>query len=45
MARSSGEATTLSIVYSGFGKTVNVTAPPADQVGDVTGFRGLLGGH
>jgi len=45
MASPSGETGTLSVVYSGFGKTVNVTAPPADQVGDVTGFQGLLGGH
>jgi hypothetical protein len=45
LATPAGESTTMSIVYSGFGKKVDVTAPPADQVGDVTGFQGLLGGH
>jgi LppX_LprAFG lipoprotein len=42
---SAGENTTLSIVYSDFGKAVSVSAPPADQVGDATAFKGMLGGH
>jgi hypothetical protein len=45
LGTSAGESTTLSIVYSGFGKAVSVSAPPADQVGDITGFQGMFGGH
>jgi hypothetical protein len=45
LARSTGESTTLSVVYSDFGKTVSVSAPPADQVGDISALQGMFGGH
>jgi hypothetical protein len=45
MASPGGQNTALSVVYSEFGKTIHVSAPPADQVGDVTGFAGMFGGH
>ncbi|MCW2913684.1 MAG: hypothetical protein JWN52_1752 [Actinomycetia bacterium] len=45
LATSAGETTTLSIVYSNFGKAVSASAPPADQVGNITGFQGMFGGH
>lgn len=40
-----GEHVTLTILGSDYGKSVTVQAPPADQVGDISGLLGAFGGH